>query len=69
MLMAIFIRFENGLGPTSTTELLSTIGGPPRAKRKILDELTQAAIIIATDEASGSIVLFFIIYYLVGKLK
>ncbi|MEE2901530.1 MAG: YihY family inner membrane protein [Myxococcota bacterium] len=51
MLMAIFIRFENGLGPTSTTELLSTIGGPPRAKRKILDELNQAAIIIATDEA------------------
>ena len=51
MLMTIFIRFENGLGPTSTSELISTIGGPPRAKRKILEELNQAAIIIATNES------------------
>jgi membrane protein len=51
LLMAIFMRFEQGKGPMPTAHLLAHIAGPPRAKRSILDELKQGGLIVATDES------------------
>jgi len=51
LLLAIYRRFDRGQGPTPTTFLLANIAGPPRAKRRILDELRQGGLIVATDEA------------------
>ena len=51
LLIAIYRRFDQGQGSTPISFLLAQIAGPPRAKRRILEELRQGGLIVATDEA------------------
>lgn len=51
LLIAVYLNFERGKGPCSTAELLAHTAGPPRAKRRILEDLCDGGLIIASDDA------------------
>jgi len=51
LMIAIYTHFDHGKGPCTTADLLAHTAGPPRAKRRILEELRAGGLIVATEES------------------